>query len=58
VDAFGTKAGQAAVVAYLAALLMALLAIAGFVHAVATPKNKAFAAPDAETAKSKQPSLV
>jgi hypothetical protein len=30
---FGVKAGQAATVAYLAAALMALLGIAGFVHA-------------------------
>ncbi|MDI1466038.1 hypothetical protein QEZ54_34190 [Catellatospora sp. KI3] len=40
---FGTKAGQAALVAYLAALLMALLALAGFVHAWTTPRTAAFA---------------
>ncbi|GHJ43906.1 hypothetical protein Cs7R123_12480 [Catellatospora sp. TT07R-123] len=40
---FGTKAGQAALVAYLAALVMALLAIAGFVHARTTPRSAAFA---------------
>jgi hypothetical protein len=40
---FGEKAAQAALVAYLAAALLALLAIAGFVHAFVTPKTKAFA---------------
>ncbi|HET6213777.1 MAG TPA: hypothetical protein VFE14_13015 [Micromonosporaceae bacterium] len=40
---FGVKAAQAALVAFLAAALMALLAIAGFVHAYVTPKNTAFA---------------
>jgi hypothetical protein len=45
---FGTKAGQGAMVAYFAAGLLALLAIAGFVHAFVTPKTKAFAV--AETA--------
>jgi hypothetical protein len=41
---FGTKADQAALVAYLAAALLALLAVAGFVHAFVTPKSAAFAA--------------
>jgi hypothetical protein len=45
---FGTKAGQAATVAYLAAGLMLLLAVAGFLHALVTPRSKAFAAPDPE----------
>lgn len=45
---FGTKAGQAALVAYLAAGLLALLGLAGLVHAFTTPKNKAFAAPEAD----------
>jgi hypothetical protein len=49
---FGTKAGQAATVAFLAAGLLALLAIAGFVHAFVTPKSKAFAAPEPGTSKS------
>lgn len=40
---FGTKAGQAATVAFLAAAVMLLLAIAGFIHAYVTPKSKAFA---------------
>jgi hypothetical protein len=44
---FGTKAAQAATVAYLAAALLALLGIAGFVHAFATPKTKGFAVPEA-----------
>jgi len=43
---FGVKAGQAALVAYLAAALMALLGIAGFAHAAYTPKTKAFAVPE------------
>jgi hypothetical protein len=40
---FGTKAAQAATVAYLAGFLMFLLAIAGFVHAMITRKDEAFA---------------
>jgi hypothetical protein len=44
---FGAEAGQAATVAYLAAGLLALLGIAGFVHAFRTPKSEAFAAPEA-----------
>ena len=40
---FGTKASQAATVAYLAAALMALLAIFGFIHAFVIPRNRAFA---------------
>jgi hypothetical protein len=43
---FGTKAGQAATVAFLAAFLMLLLAIAGFIHAMVTPKAIAFAPVD------------
>ena len=41
----GEKADQAATVAYLAAGLMVLLSIAGGIHALVTPKTKAFAAP-------------
>jgi hypothetical protein len=41
---FGTKAGQAATVAYLAAALMFLLALAGLVHAFLTPATVPFAA--------------
>jgi hypothetical protein len=40
---FGTKAGQAATVAYLAALLMLLMTIAGLIHAMVTPKTVPFA---------------
>jgi hypothetical protein len=43
---FGTKAAQAAIVAYIAAGLLLLLAIAGFVHAIATPRTKGFAVPE------------
>jgi hypothetical protein len=43
---FGAKAGQAALVAYLAAGLLLLLSIFGFVHAFVTPKSKAFAEPE------------
>ena len=40
---FGTKAAQAAMVAYAAAALMLLLAAAGFLHAWRTPGTVAFA---------------
>jgi hypothetical protein len=43
---FGVKAAQGALVAYLAAGLLALLAIAGFLHALVTPRTKAFAPPE------------
>jgi hypothetical protein len=43
---FGVKGEQVASVAYIAAALLALLSLAGFVHAVRTPKDEAFAAPD------------
>jgi hypothetical protein len=43
---FGTKAAQAATVTYLAAGLMLLLALFGFIHALVTPKTVAFAAPE------------
>ena len=42
---FGVRAEQGATVAFLAAGLLALLGIAGFVHALVTPKTKAFAPP-------------
>jgi hypothetical protein len=45
---FGAKAAQAALVAYLAAGLMALLSIAGFIHGFVTPRTKGFAVPDPE----------
>ncbi|MEU8003649.1 hypothetical protein AB0B66_21030 [Catellatospora sp. NPDC049111] len=40
---FGVKAGQAALVAYLAALVMFLLSVAGFFHAWITPRTQPFA---------------
>jgi hypothetical protein len=43
---FGTKAAQAAMVAYLAGGLMFLLAIFGLIHAYVTPKTRGFAVPD------------
>lgn len=43
---FGTKAAQAATVAYLAAVLLLLLALAGFAHALRTPGSKGFGVPD------------
>ena len=46
---FGTKAAQAATVAYLASGLMLILALFGFIHAFVTPKTKAFAAPEPVT---------
>jgi hypothetical protein len=41
---FGDKAGQAALVCYLATVLLALLSIAGFAHAVVIPRTRTFAA--------------
>jgi hypothetical protein len=43
---FGVKGEQVATVAYIVAALLALLSIAGFVHAFRTPKDKTFAAPE------------
>ena len=43
---FGTKAAQAATVAYIAAGLLLLLGIAGLIHAFTTPKTQAFATPE------------
>jgi hypothetical protein len=43
---FGTKAGQAAVVAYGGAGLLLLLSLAGFAHAFVTPRTKGFAVPE------------
>jgi len=42
---FGVKGGEVASVAYIVAILLFLLSIAGFVHALRTPKEKLFAAP-------------
>ena len=43
---FGTKAAQAATVTYVASGLLFLLALAGFMHALVTPRNKGFAIPE------------
>ena len=43
---FGEKAAQFATVAYIAAGLLLLLAIAGLVHALITPRSKGFAVPE------------
>ena len=43
---FGVKGEQVATVAYIVAGLLALLSIAGFVHAFSTPKDETFAAPE------------
>jgi hypothetical protein len=50
---FGTKAAQAATVAYIGAGVVLVLALFGFIHAFVTPKTKAFAAP--EPSKEKAP---
>jgi len=42
---FGRKGGQAATVAFVAAVLLALLSIAGFAHAYKTPPDRIFAMP-------------
>ena len=43
---FGVKGEQVATVAYIVAALLALLSIAGLVHAFKTPKDETFAAPE------------
>jgi hypothetical protein len=43
---FGAKAGQAALVAYLASGLLLLLGLAGLAHAAVTPRTKGFAVPE------------
>jgi len=47
---FGVKGEQAATVAYIVAAVLALLSIAGLIHAFKTPKDRAFAAPEAPKA--------
>lgn len=44
----GNKAGQAANVIYLGVILLVALSIAGFVHALVTPRSETFAAPEPE----------
>jgi len=48
---FGVKGEQVATVAYLVAALLALLSVAGFVHALRTPKTETFAAPAHDNAR-------
>ena len=55
---FGVKGAQVATVAYLVAALLALLSIAGFVHALKTPKDKTFAAPERVNGKTADKQLV
>jgi hypothetical protein len=55
---FGVKGGQVATVAYMVAALLALLSIAGFVHAFRTPKDETFAAPDRASGKAEDRPLV
>jgi hypothetical protein len=43
---FGVKGEQVALVAYIVAALLALLSLAGFVHAFLTPKDRGFATLD------------
>ena len=50
---FGTKAAQASTVAYLAAGVLLLLAMAGFAHALKTPPTAGFAVPEAADRKVK-----
>ena len=55
---FGVKGEQVAAVAYLVAALLALLSIAGFVHAFRTPKNKGLVAPAHVNGKAPDKELV
>ena len=55
---FGVKGGQAATVAYIFAGLLALLSLAGLVHAFKTPADEAFAAPQPARAAGVDPSLA
>ncbi len=43
---FGVKGGQVALVSFLVAALLAVLSIAGFVHAMRTSADERFAAPE------------
>lgn len=55
---FGVKGEQVATVAYIVAGLLALLSIAGFVHAFRTSKDEAFAAPQHSNSKGADKELV
>jgi hypothetical protein len=58
----GVKGEQVATVAYIGAVVLALLAIAGLVHAFVTPKTAAFAAPSTpdgfEVPRAREPSTT
>jgi hypothetical protein len=54
----GNKADQAASVIFLGVILLTALSIAGFVHALVTPRSKAFAAPEAPAAPAVQREVV
>jgi hypothetical protein len=43
---FGDKGAQVATVTFIGAALLALLSVAGFVHAAKTPEDETFAAPE------------
>jgi hypothetical protein len=55
---FGVKGEQVATVSYIVAGLLALLSIAGFVHAFKTPKDATFAAPEKPKGQSQPNPLV
>ena len=55
---FGVKGEQVATVAYIVAALLALLSIAGLVHAFRTPKDKAFAPPEKPASKPETKPLI
>jgi len=55
---FGVKGEQVATVAYMVAALLALLSIAGLIHAFRTPKDKTFAAPEQPSAKPENKPLI
>jgi hypothetical protein len=55
---FGVKGEQVATVAYIVAALLALLSIAGFVHAFRTSKDEVFAAPEHSNGKGADKELV
>ena len=52
------KGEQVATVAYIVAALLALLSIAGFVHAFKTSKDETFAAPEHVNGKADEKQLV
>jgi hypothetical protein len=55
---FGVKGGEVATVAYAVAALLAILSIAGFVHAFRTPKDQTFGTPEPVVTKTNEKDLV